>query len=395
MAQSQDGERAIGVIPDAVAEAERWIAWLRLASVPLIAASSRIPHPNPHDTAFFAATGGLLAYALGALVWVYLRPATRRFALAATALDIVWISVLAALSGGPFSATRLTYFLVPVAVGFRFRPLLTAAASAATIVAYLIQALLHPASSRADADTFIAVQVGYLAWLGLASVLLSAVLQRRTTRAGELTEIRRRLITDVLTAGERERRALAEGLHDHTIQNLLSARHDLEEAAERGSSSALVRADKALSETITELREAIFELHPYVLEQAGLEAGLRAIGQRAARRGGFRLALDFDYRVHHRHEDLVFAAAHEMLANAVEHASARSVVIHLRSGDDGLVLEIRDDGTGFDPTTLPARLAEGHIGLQMQRERIESVEGRLNIRAAPAAGTCVEIRLPA
>src|SRR5262249_22630137 len=179
--------------------------------------------------------------------------------------------------GGAFSQARLAYFLIPVAVAFRFRPALTAAASAATVAAYLVQAFVHPAARQKGADRFIAIQTGFLVWLGLAAVLLSAVLGRRTARVNELAEARRRLIADSLAAGERERKALAEGLHDHAIQNLLSARLDLEEVEEELPHPALRRADAALAETIRDLREAVFELHPYVLEQAGLEAALRSV----------------------------------------------------------------------------------------------------------------------
>ena len=61
---------------------------------------------------------------------------------------------------------------------------------------------------------------------------------------------------------------------------------------------------------------------------------------------------------------------------------------------DEVMLEIADDGRGFEPGSLPARLAEGHIGLQSQLERVESVGGRLVIRSAPGDGTSVQIRLP-
>ena len=71
---------------------------------------------------------------------------------------------------------------VPVAVAFRFRPALTGAASAATVVAYVLQAFAHPAGRRPEGEKFIAIQVGFLVWLGLAAVLLSAVLWRRTSR---------------------------------------------------------------------------------------------------------------------------------------------------------------------------------------------------------------------
>jgi hypothetical protein len=108
-----------------------------------------------------------------------------------------------------------------------------------------------------------------------------------------------RLLADALDAAQRERRTLAESLHDHALQNLLSARHELEEASESSAHPSLDRADAAIAETVGQLRDAVFELHPYVLEEAGLEAALRSVAQYAAARGRFRL--DLDLRYHDRH----------------------------------------------------------------------------------------------
>jgi two-component system NarL family sensor kinase len=247
------------------------------------------------------------------------------------------------------------------------------------------------------AARFIAVQCGYLLWIGLAAVLLSAVLEQRTRDVAELAARRQGLIAEALSAGERERRALAEGLHDHAIQNLLSARHDLEEVGEgagAAASEALARADAALDTTIAELREAVFELHPYVLEQSGLEAALRATGQRAARRGTFRVRFDLSYPRRHPQEVLLFGAARELLANAAEHAGAENVLVELWERNGSVELAVRDDGRGFDLRQLPERIAQGHIGLQSQRERVESAGGRFDIRSSPGRGTEVEVRLP-
>ena len=382
-------------LADAASEAERRIAWLRLVAVLLITASVTLPHPNPHKGAFFIAAAVAGAYGLGALTWAYLRPATQLFVFAATALDVAAISVLAGLSGGAFSQARLAYFLIPVAVAFRFRPALTAAASAATVVAYLAQALAHPAGRHPSGEKFIAIQVGFLVWLGLAAVLLSAVLWRRTSRVGALAEVRRRLIADSLSAGERERQALAEGLHDHAIQNLLSARLELEEVADEVAHPALRRADAALEETIRDLREAVFQLHPYVLEQAGLEAALRSLAQRSARRAGFLVRLELRHPRRHPHDGLLLMAARELLANSVQHAAARNVLVRLAEQNGTVTLEVQDDGRGFDLAQLPGRLAEGHIGLQSQRERVESLGGRMEIETAPGHGTTVQIHVPA
>jgi two-component system NarL family sensor kinase len=381
-------------MPDAAAEAERPIAWLRLALVPLIAAAESLPHPNPENAAFDVAVGVTAAYGIAALAWTYRRPVTPRFMLAATVLDVAAITALVVLSGGAFSQARLAYFLVPVAVAFRFRPSLTAAASAATVAAYLAQSLVHPARHQSGAGRFIVVQVGFLVWLGLAAVLLSALLERRTSRLSELAAARRRLITDALTAEERERRTLAEGLHDHAIQNLLSARHDLAEAGSASPHLALERADDALAKTIGELREAVFELHPYILEQAGLPTALRAVAQRAARHGDFRVELDLRYHRRSPHESLLLVAAREALANTAQHARAHNVAISLAAVDGEISLAIRDDGAGFDLRDLAKRVSEGHIGLQSQRERIESVGGRVEVASTPGRGTSVEIHVP-
>jgi two-component system, NarL family, sensor kinase len=364
--------------------------------VPLLLAARTLPtaHSNPYRGPFIIAISIVGVYALAAAGWVYVRPVTTRFMLGTTALDVSAISVLVAFSGGPFSQARLAYFLVPVAVAFRFRPFLTAIAGAATVVAYLAQAFAHPATREEGAYRFIAIQTGYLVWLSLAALLLSSVLKRRTTRIAELAEVRRRLITDALTAEERERRALAEGLHDSAIQNLLSARHDIDEAAESSSGASLGRADTAIEQTIAELREAIFELHPYVLEQAGLIPALRAVAQRAARRGGFAVHLEMFYPRRHPHEALLLAAARELLANVVRHAHAANVTIRLLQAGSEVVLEIVDDGAGFDRASLPERLAEGHIGLRSQLERIENVGGTFDLRSAPGDGTTVRIGLP-
>ncbi len=389
--------RSSEITTAALTEVERRVAWLRLLALPLIVAAETLPHPKEERTSFLVAVAVVAVYAIGMLAWVYTRPISSRFALIGTAVDVAAITMLVVLSGGAYSEARLTYFLVPIAVAFRFQPALTALSSAITVVAYLLQALAHPAHAQPQATRFIAVQAGYFLWIGLAAVLLSAVLEQRTRAVAELAERRRGLIAEALSAGERERRALAEGLHDQAIQNLLSARHDLEEVAEGGTPEtreALARADAAVGATIAELREAVFELHPYVLEQSGLEAALRAAGQRAARRGSFTVRFDLSYPRRHRQEVVLFGAARELLANAAVHAQAANVSVELFERNGSVELAVRDDGRGFDLGALPARIAEGHIGLQSQRERVESAGGRFDIRSAPGRGTEVEVRLP-
>src|ERR671932_570338 len=80
-----------------------------------------------------------------------------------------------------------------------------------------------------------------VAWLRLPAIAL------RTELVGRLAAERSRLLADTLEAEQRERRALAEALHDRALQNLLSARHDLQEAAEVAPHEALARAEHAVT----------------------------------------------------------------------------------------------------------------------------------------------------
>jgi two-component system, NarL family, sensor kinase len=379
---------------EATTETERVVAWLRLPAIGLLALGQGLTHPNPEQVGFLVMLAVYSAWSAGLLAWVYLRPATERLALAATGVDIAAISVLAVLSGGAFSHNRLAFFLIPVAVAFRFRPAVTAVAVVVTVAAYVIQAVLHPAASEPEAARFIATQAGFLAWIGAACVWLSLLLARRTEQVARLAESRSRLLADALEAEQRERKALAEALHDQAIQNLLSARHELEEAGESIDHPALGRADTALTDTVGQLRDAVFELHPYVLEQAGIEAGLRSLAQQASTRAGFELRLELASPHSHPHDRLVFSAARELLANVVQHADAKRVTVRLNADGRDVELVVADDGRGFPPDRLAERLAQGHVGLASQRVRIEAAGGRMQVDSTPGGGTRVEIHLP-
>ena len=379
---------------EAIAEAERAVAWLRLPAIGLIAMGASLDHPDPDRLRFLVTLALFSAWSVGVLAYVHLREAGERFALVATAIDIAAIGMLAVLSGGAYSHARLAFFLVPVAVAFRFRPSITALAVVVTTATYVIQAAAHPAASQPDAVRFIATQAGFLAWVGVACVMLSRLLERRTELASRLVADRARLLTDALEAEHRERKALAESLHDNAIQNLLSARHELEEAAETVTHPALARADDALVAAAGQLREAVFDLHPYVLEAAGLEAALRSIANEAAARGRLRLRLDLHCPDRHDGDQLVFSAARELLSNVVRHADASGVAVRLAEANGDLVLVVEDDGRGFPPGLPDERLADGHIGLAAQRVRIESAGGRMELFSAPGDGTRVEVRVP-
>jgi two-component system NarL family sensor kinase len=147
-------------------------------------------------------------------------------------------------------------------------------------------------------------------------------------------------------------------------------------------------------DTVRDLRDAIFELHPYVLDEAGLDAAVRSMAQRAAERTGAELRLDLESVGAGANDQLLFSAARELVANIVQHARAKLISVTLRPEGGEVLLVVEDDGEGLEPGMLGERLADGHIGLASQRVRIESAGGRMSVVSMPGLGTRAEVRLP-
>jgi two-component system NarL family sensor kinase len=370
------------------------LAVIRLAAVPVFVAAERlVDHPVANSAPFgplivLAGIYAVLALA-GELRGTPLAPAR-----VLACVDLVLITALVATSGGPFSQLRYAFFLLPIGASLLLRPALTAVASAACVALYGGVALTYPdpASVRPDAAGFELTQVLFLGWMGTAATLLAVVLTRRAREIASLATSRGRLVAQALDAEDRARRRLAEALHDEALQNLLAARQLLD--AGDASSTALAR--EGLDEGVAQIRRAVFDLHPYLLEQAGLRAALQAVAERAGRRAGFRAVVDVDPAAEGRRDQLLFSVARELIANAARHSGAAEVQVRVSVTADGLELTVADDGRGIDLEAVGAAQAEGHIGLASCAERAEAVGGELQLAPGAAGrGTVARLRVPA
>jgi two-component system NarL family sensor kinase len=224
-------------------------------------------------------------------------------------------------------------------------------------------------------------------------VLLAQVLTRRAERIGQLASDRRRLVTQSLETEDRERRRLAEALHDHAIQNLLVARQELDNGGPDPVN--LGRAREGVDRTLRQLREAAFDLHPYAREHAGLGPVLQRVADQEGARGGYEARVTVSPDATGIHDQLIFSVARELLINAAKHAGAGFVSLVIERVGGEVVLELSDDGHGIDPARRAAALLEGHIGLASITERIEAIGGTIAISTAPDQGTTVRAALPA
>jgi two-component system NarL family sensor kinase len=233
-----------------------------------------------------------------------------------------------------------------------------------------------------------------LAAVQLMFIHVARELQRsteRATRISELSASRGKLVGQILDAEEGERRRLAEALHDDAMQNLLAARQDLAEAP---SGPSVQRTRRALDASIDQLRDAIFTLHPTVLEHAGLAAAVESVAQAHARRAGFDVVVEVEPAQSCERDPLTFTVCRELLGNAAEHSGAANVAVRVAQSSANVTIEVADDGRGFPARSLEAALQLGHIGLASISERIDALGGSFEVESEPGTGTRVVATLP-
>ncbi|HEY6694152.1 MAG TPA: ATP-binding protein [Solirubrobacteraceae bacterium] len=372
------------------------LALLRAALVPVVLLGERlVDHPEVHTAAFPFLLTAFGLWAAGMLVLRLRRAHTPPLLERAEPfIDLAAITALTYASGGPFSETAMAFFALPVLAAARLRPRLTAGWALGAIAAYVAMSVVHPTAGESEATGRMVSQVVYLAWIGAAATLVSAVLHRRDAAIARLALQRERLAAHALAAEQRERRRLAENLHDESVQTLSLARQELADYHRTGRDDAFERARDAIDETLAQLRGEIFELHPYVLDHAGLPAALRAIADRCAERTGAEVTVAVDPAAVGRHDELIVVLARELLTNVVKHSGARHVVVTVAADHERIELEVRDDGAGFDPTRREGALLDGHVGLASSEQRVRSAGGELIVTSAPGAGTLVQALLP-
>lgn len=385
--------RLRGVRDFLVSEPVRVSALLRLPLIALIAALVRIWEVEHWLPMLYAAILG--AYAVAAVAWLVavLRGPVPGWAdWASTAVDLSVIVSLCLVSGGATSALLPVFFLLPISVAFQERASLTAIIGSITALGYLAVWIFY--SKRDDTvglPDMVYIHVGFLVWMALATTALSYVLARRAARLAALQEIRRQLVSEAMQSDERHNRAVAEHLHDGALQTLLAARLELDEARERHPDPSLDAVYAALHDTATGLRSTVSELHPQVLAQLGLTAGIRELLRQFQSRHDIDIVAELEDVGTPPTQALVYRAARELLANVGKHAGATAVQVGLRRRGDDVILTVADDGSGFDPDIVGASLEQGHIGLASLLARFDAMGATMHIDSAPGRGTRVTI----
>ncbi len=196
-----------------------------------------------------------------------------------------------------------------------------------------------------------------------------------------------------------ERNRLARDLHDAMTQTLFSLRLTLETASSAlaaDPAAAAVHVEQAsvlVETTFRELRTLIFELRPPALDADGLAETIRKHLGVVGRAHGLvaRVTTAGDQRLPLEVEGAIYRIVQEAVTNVVRHAEATTVDVRLAVDDRLAVVEIADDGIGFDPDNRSIR--SRHLGLTSMRERAQAAGGTCTIASSPRAGTTVRVEV--
>src|SRR6266508_245374 len=191
-----------------------------------------------------------------------------------------------------------------------------------------------------------------------------------------------------------DRERIAKELHDGVIQALFAVGMGLQGAALMSEEEVATRIEGAVGDidrVIRDLRNYIFGLRPGILADRQLDEALRHLGEEFQQKTGVITVVDVDPAVA---SELTPAAAdilqvtREALSNVGRHAEAASCRVSLYRSDDRLILEVDDDGKGFDPDT--SRRGDGLTNLEA---RVRALGGTFSIESAPAKGTTITVAL--
>lgn len=217
-------------------------------------------------------------------------------------------------------------------------------------------------------------------------------------------DVRGELLHTVITAQEEERRRIARELHDETGQSLTALRLGLQKLTLQATSDSgklkdeLDRYISLCQQAEDDVDRIILDLRPALLDDLGLVEAIRFYADTRLGTSDVQVTIRVtgrERRLSGETEGAVFRVMQESITNIAKHAHAKSVIVNLRFELDRLIVEIEDDGCGFEVGRLANHRNSRHgMGLLGMRERLGLIGGNLDIVSKPGTGTCIKAAVP-
>jgi len=255
------------------------------------------------------------------------------------------------------------------------------------------------ASGREMWLAFLPVLLAALVVLWLVQAPLAWSLARRVHGARRERE---QLLLRAVDASTTERRRIAADLHDGVVQDLAGLALGISAAAARLPAEVAPEQREAFCafgastrRSMRRLRSLLVEIYPPNLRSVGLEHALVDLAATTVTdETEVAVEVPAGLALPHDVEALLFRAAQEALRNVARHADARRATVSVALRGHIAVLEVVDDGRGFSADELEARRADGHVGLRLLTDLVETEGGILRLDSGPGRGTRLSIEAP-
>ncbi|MEO3870523.1 sensor histidine kinase [Nonomuraea sp. B12E4] len=333
---------------------------------------------------------------LAPLVWLHPRRDTHRV------LVVAHYGVLIVLAGALITASPpfvvFGYVGYPLAIGLLPARLAMLGVTVTAVVSLAAQA--GPAA-RATLPSVIA---GVAMPLAVAGWYVAAehdkrrrLVERLRSTMADNADLNARLLEQARRAGVLdERHRMAGEIHDTLAQDLAALIGQLDAATRASQAPArrrhLDQAAALARQSLSEARRSVRALRPEPLEHTDLPTALERLATSWSRSAGVRLTLEITgtpVALAADVETALFRVAQEALTNVAKHASATRTGLTLSYTDELVLLDIRDDGTGFAPHAP----ADG-FGLDGMRQRLRGIGGTLRVESEPGHGTAIAATAP-
>jgi len=214
----------------------------------------------------------------------------------------------------------------------------------------------------------------------------------------------RRLLSQTVQAQEDERKRISADLHDSVTQWLVGASYRIQVCnsllAESGNGKVheeLVEVENTMDQSLKELRRVMRGLHPPALKELGLSQTIKQLMEQVGTTG---VSTSFNTtgvpcRLHSSAEITIYRIVQEALNNIQKHSDATDVEVQLHFRDGDVLVEIMDNGRGFDISkTLDRAISVGSLGLLGMSQRADAIGATLKIDSRPGVGTSIVLRCP-
>lgn len=231
---------------------------------------------------------------------------------------------------------------------------------------------------------------------------INETLEQKVASRTRLAEARaaqlQALAVELIEAEERERRRMAELLHDDLQQILACAWMHLQSAGEKlPPEPLLAKVEGMLKDSIAKTRHLSHELSPAVLYQTDLVPALQWLVRQLMEQFDFSVEIESDCSQKMENDPLklfIFRAVQELLFNAVKHAGVKNARVAITHTDGSLDIRVSDRGRGFDPDILENSPIKAGLGLMSLRERASYIGAKLAIESAPGQGSRFTLTVP-